>query len=310
MTQSPSLHPRNKHNGDKGQRYDLPKLCLVNPVLEKLVVEAHGKPTLDFSDPTTVKELNKALLLKDYKIEFWDLPEQFLCPPVPGRVDYIHYLADLLANDFDGDIPTGKNVVGLDIGTGANLIYPIVGSAEYGWKFVGSDIDPVSLKCAEQLCKFNKRLTKQIKLKQQKQPKHIFEGVIQPADKFMFSMCNPPFHRSEQEANKGSQRKNRNLKSENTNKLNFAGRNNELWCDGGERQFVTNMIRESQQFQTQVLWFTSLIAKNDNLKALYAELDKVKPVEVKTVEMTQGNKQTRFIAWSFLNKTQRQAWFE
>lgn len=67
------------------------------------------------------------------------IPDGQLCPTVPNRLNYIHWIEDLLALDIlpgtraEGDITTG-----FDIGTGANCIYPLLGSSVLGWKFVGS----------------------------------------------------------------------------------------------------------------------------------------------------------------------------
>ncbi|MBU2917279.1 23S rRNA (adenine(1618)-N(6))-methyltransferase RlmF [Psychrosphaera sp. F3M07] len=310
------LHPRNRHQAVNGVAYDFATLCKVNPELTQYVgTNQAGNSTIDFAVSDAVKQLNKALLLHFYQLRFWDIPEQYLCPPIPGRADYIHYLADLLATHFNGDIPTGKNIKGLDIGTGANLIYPIIGSFEYKWSFVGSDIDPVSINCATQLCKVNPRLTKAIKLRSQNNPDQIFKGVINSTDKFAFTMCNPPFHKSAEEAQKGSQRKLNNLaatrkgKSESTDKLNFGGQANELWCDGGEVEFVCKMVRESSNYSQQVVWFSSLISKKDNLEIIQAELKKSKAKQIKIIDMGQGNKISRFIAWSFLTKEQQDEWF-
>lgn len=305
-----TLHPRNQHQVVAGKAYDLTKLCQVNPALSPwLTTRPDGETSVNFAEPKAVKELNKALLLNHYAIDFWDIPEQFLCPPVPGRADYIHYLADLLAPANGGNVPKGKAVSGLDIGTGANLIYPIVGSYEYGWQFVGSDVEAVSLKSAEQLIKANRRLSKQIKLRKQNQSQCIFKGVIKPQDKFTFTLSNPPFHASKQEAEQGTVRKNKNL-GRAGKKLNFGGQSNELWCPGGEAEFVCTMVRESSQFKHQVLWFTSLVSSKHNLPKIKAELKKINCQQVKVIEMGQGNKISRFIAWSFFDKSQQQGWFQ
>ena len=206
-------------------------------------------------------------------------------------------------------MPKGKLVKGLDIGTGANLIYPIVGSYEYGWQFIGSDIEAVSLSCAEQLIKANRRLKGAMTLRKQKQASSIFSGIIQPTDRLAFTMCNPPFHSSKQDAEKGTKRKNRNL-GKGTTSLNFGGQSNELWCPGGEAEFVCTMVRESSQFKHQVLWFTSLISSKHNLSKIKAELKHVQCQQVRVVEMGQGNKISRFIAWSFFDKSQQQGWFQ
>jgi hypothetical protein len=132
--QKPGLHPRNRHH----QRYDLPALCQAHPELQGFItLNPVGEQTIDFANPLAVKALNKALLAHFYAVKHWDIPDGFLCPPVPGRADYIHHLADLLALDT-GTIPENASI--LDIGTGANLIYPLIGAHEYGWRFTGSEI--------------------------------------------------------------------------------------------------------------------------------------------------------------------------
>lgn len=295
-----SLHPRNRHQG----RYNLESLVKKNPALKPfLKLNPKGEQTVDFSNSQAVVELNKALLLQFYKLEFWELPKGFLCPPVPGRADYIHYLADLLmANgikraDFN-------QVKVLDIGTGANLAYPIIGAAEYGWKFTGSDVDAWALENGKKIVQSNKALST-IRLRQQPDIQHIFNNVIKPKEYYHLSLCNPPFHESAAAAAAGSQRKVNNLnpKKRKTKKdasLNFGGQANELWCEGGELRFVKTMIQESVDYSEQVGWFTCLISKKDNLAPLRKLLKRLPVKDVKTVTMTQGQKVSRFIAWTFV----------
>jgi len=124
------MHKRNKHQG----RYDLELLVKTVPELQtRVFVNDHGVESIDFFDPEAVKLLNRALLLVHYGVEYWDIPEGYLCPPVPGRADYIHHLADFF------EAPKGSHIRALDIGTGANCIYPIIGHSEYKWSFVGSE---------------------------------------------------------------------------------------------------------------------------------------------------------------------------
>ncbi|MCG7548012.1 23S rRNA (adenine(1618)-N(6))-methyltransferase RlmF [Pseudoalteromonas sp. Of7M-16] len=288
------MHPRNKH----ASGYDFPGLTKAVPELANyLVTKQYGEDTVDFSDPKAVILLNKALLFKHYGIAFWDLPDQFLCPPVPGRADYIHALADLLAEDHNDIVPTGKKIKCLDIGTGANLIYPILGHSEYKWQFVGSDINPIAVKVSQNIVKANKL---PIKVKHQANSEAYFTGIIGKDDYFEFTMCNPPFHASEQEAKKGTDRKWKNLGVAKTSKhLNFGGHAPELWCKGGELAFIRGMMNESAQFKDQVGWFTSLISKKDNLPALTKCLTQIGVKQHKVINMVQGNKQSRFIAWRF-----------
>ncbi len=298
------LHPRNRHN----QGYNFTLLTAKEPALSTYLIETPAKQTsIDFSDNKAVKTLNQALLKAYYDVEFWDLPEHNLCPPIPGRVDYIHYLADLLSADNQGLIPTGKQVKVLDIGTGASLVYPLTGSAEYNWAFTGSDIDPTSVKLAKQLAQFNNR---KINIKLQKQPEHIFNGVINAKDLFHLTLCNPPFHASFEAAAQGTERKWRNLGKAPKSDLNFGGQNNELWCEGGEAQFISTMIKESADFAEQCLWFTSLVSKKETLSVLKRELSKHPVAEVKIIDMAQGQKVSRFIAWSYFDQAIREEIFQ
>lgn len=308
----PQLHPRNRHQAIDGVAYKFDELTFANPDLAPHIIDMKsGHQTIQFNDAQAVKELNRGLLLAYYGLQFWQLPDQFLCPPVPGRADYIHYIADILADDNDGVIPTGKKIKGLDIGTGANLIYPIIGRYEYKWSFLAAELNPISAQCAATLIQSNALLKKDVKLIKQDNPGNYFNGVISPDHQLAFTICNPPFHRSAEEASKGSLQKqqnlqkNQHLKTEVKETLNFGGQHSELWCDGGESEFVCNMIKESVNYQQQVLWFSSLVSKKDSLKPIQQCLNSVKPEEVKIIEMGQGNKISRFVAWTFMTKQQR-----
>ncbi|PTE21591.1 23S rRNA (adenine(1618)-N(6))-methyltransferase RlmF [Cereibacter changlensis JA139] len=293
------LHPRNQHR----EGYDFERLFVKSPELEAFMTRnPRGQMTINFQDVGAVRLLNRALLMTHYEIDFWDIPAAYLCPPIPGRVDYIHYLADLLAASNDQEIPHGSDIKVLDIGTGASLVYPLTGQHEYGWDFTGVDIDPVSIKSARQICQRN-RLN--IKLKRQNNAEDIFEGVVGPDDVFHLTLCNPPFHASLAQAEEGTRRKWRNLGKGHSAELNFGGQNAELWCPGGEIGFIARMIEQSMNFADQCLWFTCLVSKKDNLKPLSRLLKKAKVAEFKVVEMAQGQKTSRFIAWTFYPERQR-----
>ena len=266
--------------------------------------------TIDFSDAEAVKNLNKALLLSHYNVVYWDIPATYLCPPIPGRVDYIHYLADLLASSNNNAIPTSESVQGLDIGIGANCIYPILGNALYGWSFVGTDTDEKALQNCKKIIGQNSQLMDVISLQLQTEPRFIFKNIIVNEDRFAFTMCNPPFHASQAEANKANLRKINSLESAKKDKpvLNFGGQNAELWCDGGEIKFITQMIFESVKYAKQVLWFTTLVSKKDNVTSIYRTLQKVNAAEIKTIDMAQGQKNSRIVAWTFLTETQKREW--
>ena len=210
-------------------------------------------------------------------------------------------MADLLAGA--GKVPTGKQVRVLDIGTGANCIYPIIGSQSYGWKFLATDIDPVSVKTACLIVESNPCLSKLVKVVQQKERNSIFKGIIRKGDYFDLTLCNPPFHISMEAAQAGTQRKQKNLtKGRSANgpaKLNFGGQQAELCCRGGEVAFITQMIRESAEFAAQVGWFTSLVSKREHLRVLKQVLSQCGAKQVEVIPMSQGQKVSRFLAWRF-----------
>lgn len=300
------LHPRNRHQAP----YDFAALCQRTPELQPFVfVNPYGASTIDFADPAAVKALNKALLALHYGIQHWDLPAGYLCPPIPGRVDYLHRVADLLAESA-GKVPIGKGVRVLDVGVGANCIYPLLGAREYGWRFVGSDIDPVSVKAASLLANSN-GLGSQIECRLQGRAGDIFQGIVAPRERFALTLCNPPFHASLAEASKGTERKLRNLGKEVKDKpvLNFGGQKAELWCEGGEAAFLAAMINQSRAFAEQCLWFSSLVSKKENLPAAKKALTQLGARQVRVLEMAQGNKVSRVLAWTFFDEAGCREWW-
>jgi 23S rRNA (adenine1618-N6)-methyltransferase len=301
MPDKPGLHPRNRHRGG----YDFVALVRQSPALEPFIrPNPHdGGDTIDFADPAAVTALNRALLQQDYGIRHWEIPAGYLTPPVPGRADYVHHVADLLAESNLGKLPRGPTVRVLDVGIGATCIYPIIGVHDYGWDFVGTEIDPVALDAARTVVSSNPLLRGKVELRRQSTPARIFHGVVSTGERFAASICNPPFHASAAEAAAGTQRKVRNLHGAKNAAApvvrNFGGRSHELWCEGGELSFVRQMIAESAQQPTIAGWFTTLVAKRDHLPPLQAALRSARTAEVRIIPMAQGQKQSRILAWRF-----------
>ena len=306
---APGFHPRSKH----GARYDLAKLTASSPDLAPFVIENKYKDaSINFFDPKAVHALNKALLKHYYGIDVWDLPEGYLCPGVPGRADYLHHIADVLGNCNRGTIPTGRNVRCLDIGVGSSCIYPIVGRKEYGWSFVGTDIDQVALESAEKIVASNPILRGSVELRRQPEARRIFSNVFHDDDYFDLTICNPPFYASMEEVEEASFRKQRNLEAHKStfDIRNFKGQNSELWCAGGEKQFLKDMVYQSKKFALSTFWFSTLVSKKSNLKSIYAALNHNEAVDVETLPMGRGNKMSRIVAWTFLPREKQAAWMK
>ena len=309
-----NLHPNSKHRG----RYNFEELIKSHAPLAKFVQKNdYGNESIDFFNPEAVSALNTSLLKYFYGIDFWEIPKNYLCPPVPGRADYIHHIAQLLGESNYGKAPIGKHIKCLDIGVGANCIYPIIGTQEYGWSFIGSDIDEKAIENAQLIIDKNfasqpksELGRRRIELRFQPKAKDLFYGIISKKEQIDITICNPPFHSSEEAAAAGTQRKIKNLKGQQQVEItkNFGGKSNELWCEGGENKFVRNMVRESKKFASSCFWFTTLISKQSNLKSIYKSLENEKAVEVKTITMGQGNKTSRIVAWTFLTASAQKEW--
>ena len=301
------LHPRNPHRAP----YDFPQLAQRSPELAAFVQpNQYGSLSIDFANPTAVKALNRALLRQFYGIEHWDIPKGYLCPPIPGRADYVHYLADLLAESNGGVLPPGEEITVLDVGVGANCIYPIIGRRAYGWHFVGSDVDGVAVRAAQQIEAANPALAGAIECRLQPARTRIFDGLIQAGEVFDLTMCNPPFHASAAAAAAGSQRKTANLGTARGPRpaLNFGGQNNELWCEGGEASFIRRMVQESGRRPRSCYWYTSLVSKKETLPGVYRALKTAGATAVRTIDMAQGQKKSRLVAWTFLTPAQQAKW--
>ena len=311
------LHPRNSFRGS----YDLDALVRAYPPLGPHVIlppceKSSGsgepmRPTIDFSDSVAVRCLNCALLVRDYGLSpVWAdiMPSDTLVPPIPGRADYVHHLADILrectavtsVREMDegkywSGLPTGPGVRVLDLGTGASCVYPLIGASIYGWSFIASEVHLPSFKSAHKIVDANS-LSRLIDVRRQDDPNKLFEGIWRKGELIDFVMCNPPFYGSAEAFQKENARKVRNLASNvrSRNGLggrrrsgvgrdkrvtgggggsnNFGGSASELWCPGGEVAFVTRMIEESAAYADRCLWFSSLVSRRDNLPKILEKI--------------------------------------
>ena len=301
------LHPRNKNR----ERYDFKQLIRSYSELAAFVKpNVYGDESVDFASPDAVKALNKALLIHHYGLSYWNIPTGYLCPPVPGRADYIHHIADFLGKNNFGIIPNGPKIKCLDIGVGASCIYPIIGSQEYGWSFISSDIDPTAIESSNKIIESNPALQGKIECKLQTNPNNYFFGIIRKDELIDVSICNPPFHASNKDARVGTIRKIHNLNPGKTAVpiLNFGGQNHELWCEGGEEKFVRNMIMQSKKFAANCFYFSTLVSKESNLKSVYKTLKQTNALNVETIPMGQGNKTSRIVVWTFLTMEEQNKW--
>jgi 23S rRNA (adenine1618-N6)-methyltransferase len=287
------MHSKNPHKAG----YNFVALVATHPPLQEFLhTNSFGKETIDFANAEAVFHINKALLKKHHGIKDWNIPEGYLCPPIPSRADYLLYINDLLKKKM-----VEEPIQILDIGTGANCIYPLLAATMLEWNVVGCDVDTKAVKAARSNVLYTDGLSKKIEIRQQLDPANIFKGILLPNEFYHATVCNPPFYASEEEAAKSTLRKLKKLHPEKSVmelERNFKGRPNELWCNGGEALFIKRMVKESVAFQQQVNWFTTLVSKSETLPKLYKLLEKLNAT-FHTIEMQHGHKITRVVAWQF-----------
>lgn len=294
-----TMHKNNIHKSG----YDFSKLCNVYPQLKPLVfINTYKTQTIDFANPEAIKQLNTALLFTHYNIKYWEFTDDNLCPPIPGRVEYIHHINQLLkASGLE------TNITVLDIGAGATCIYPLLGHQVYGWNFIATDIDETSIQQAQKNINEN-GLTNKIHLRFQNDKTQILKGILKPSDKFSVSMCNPPFYKSEAEMIQATTQKLKGLGKQGELVKNFSGKHYELCYTGGEKAFVHNYLYESSLFKTKCFWYSTLVSKKENVKSMHTSLNKLGATEIKTILMQLGNKTSRIVAWTFLTNEQKKQW--
>ena len=148
----------------------------------------------------------------------------------------------------------------------------------------------------------NPSLGEVIELRLQTDKRDTINGILRANERIDATFCNPPFHASRAEAEAGTRRKLNNLTQAKNAKLslNFGGQNNELWCEGGEIEFIKNMMYQSRQYADSCFWYSTLVSKQTTLKPILDTLKRLKALEIKLIDMQQGNKISRIVAWTFL----------
>lgn len=279
------MHPKNIHSSS----YDFDLLQKHYPALASFIITTKGKlPTIDFANPKAVFALNKALLLTHYAIVDWSIPQGYLCPPIPSRVDYLHHIYDVIKN---------KEATGYDLGCGANCIYTLLGASIYQWRMIGVDSDKTAVTYARKNVALNPHLKERIRIEHQSNKSFMFTGVLKSDQYIDFTMCNPPFYASQQEADKANIEKNQNLNLGSSTR-NFGGTPHELWCNGGEALFLKRMIKESVHFKDQVGVFSSLVSNSSHIEKQLKLIKKI-GASPRIIKMVHGQKQSQLLLWKF-----------
>ncbi|MCJ1370519.1 hypothetical protein MMC20_001732 [Loxospora ochrophaea] len=273
---------------------DFSTLALQSPDFQKHL-KSNGQ--LDFSDPAAVKQLTKSLLKADFGIEI-DLPDDRLCPPVPNRLNYILWIQALLdttSGRLTEQADISQDVIGLDIGTGASCIYPLLGCQQRpNWKFIATDIDEKNMHYARQNI-----LSNDLQSRIRPLPTTPSDPLI-PLDALnlshiTFTISNPPFYASTASLLASSASKSRPPHSTCT------GSETEMVTPGGEVAFVSRMIDESAELRERVQWYSSMLGKRDSVAAVISTLKNKGAENWAVKEFVQGGGKTRRwgVAWSW-----------
>ncbi|KAI3320167.1 hypothetical protein HD806DRAFT_248942 [Xylariaceae sp. AK1471] len=253
---------------------------------------------LDFTDPAAVMQLTRTLLKEDFGLQI-NLPPDRLCPPVPNRHNYILWLKDLVdstSSSYSEQYEPKRRVTGLDIGTGASLIYPLLGCAQRPWHFTATDIDIESLASARTNARTN-HLQSRIRIVGRAALDPLIPLKELDINNLDFVMVNPPFYTSNTELLDLAAQKSRPPSSACT------GAPVEMVCEGGEVGFVQRMINESLVLRERVQWYTAMLGKQSSLEVLIDILKKHKINNYAVTAFIQGSKTRRWaLGWSFLTR--------
>ena len=257
------------------------------PELKKYIIK-HDEKIEEFSFDWSNNDLSllmtKSILNYYFNIKYYDIPKGFLIPPVPSRLNYLN-----LINELIKDIEK-ENIIGVDIGTGANIIYPILGNSIYCWKFICSEINNESYNNAKIILQ-NNNLEKNITLIKQANKNNIFITILNQENKYTFSMCNPPYYDYEQEIKIEEKKRD--------TEFNF----DEVYYKKGELGFFERYFEESICYKKNIFLFTILIGKKSNSEIIYDKINSynniIKLCDIKKI-MT-GNNVRYIIYWSFYN---------
>lgn len=220
-----------------------------------------GNGSIDYTDPLALREYTRISLLLGFNL-IVRIPPANLIPRVPNRLDYLCWIHELLRKHLNVN-EANERIRGLDIGTGACAIYPLLGHRCFGFDFVGTDINSDSVEAAEENVKANKIASENISIRLNPDASAIFTGknLLHPDDRFHFCMCNPPFFADADE--------------KLANNLNCVIQPHEEVTTGGEISFVTRMISESLLSvpRNKILLYTSLLGKESSYHHIKALLE-------------------------------------
>ncbi|KAI5098914.1 U6 small nuclear RNA (adenine-(43)-N(6))-methyltransferase [Silurus meridionalis] len=284
MALNKSMHPRNRY---KDKPPDFAYLSSKYPDFQKHVqTTLSGRVMLNFKDPEAVRALTCTLLKEDFGLSI-EIPLERLIPTVPLRLNYIHWVEDLTGGQ-------GSPRRGIDIGTGASCIYPLLGASMNGWYFLATEVDDICYNYAKKNVEQN-NMADLIKVVKVPQKTLLMDALKEESIVYDFCMCNPPFFANQLEAKGVNSRNSRRPPPSSVN----TGGVTEIMAEGGELEFVKRIIHDSVQLKRRLRWYSCMLGKKCSLAPLKEELRKQGVPKVTHTEFCQGRTMRWALAWSF-----------
>ncbi|KAK6191421.1 hypothetical protein SNE40_003115 [Patella caerulea] len=279
------MHPRNHYRNNKP---DFSQLALKYPEFaDHSTQDLNGKVCLDFKKANSVRILTQTLLKEDFDLNV-ELPDDRLTPTLSSRLNYIHWIEDIFGDSY-------KELRGIDIGTGASCIYPILGCKINNWSFLATDVNEKNLEYANKNVKGNNMQTK-IQVVKVEEGTCIPQFVLSSDQSYDFVMCNPPFFADHMEAQAITTT--RKVDRPDPPSMSTA-EDCESIVPGGEAQFIKQMIQDSFQLKEKIRVFTSMVGKKINVSVIKEELKRRQISNFSTTEFCQGKTMRWGIAWTF-----------
>lgn len=285
MALNKSMHPRNRY---KDKPPDFAYLASKYPDFQQHVqTSLVGRPVVNFKEPEAVRALTCTLLKEDFGLTI-EIPLERLIPTVPLRLNYIHWVEDLT----DGQKQLRR---GIDIGTGASCIYPLLGATMNGWYFLATEVDDICFDYAKKNVEQN-NMSELIKVVKVPQKTLLMDALKEETEiVYDFCMCNPPFFANQMEAKGVNSRNSRRPPPSSVN----TGGVTEIMAEGGELEFVKRIIHDSLQLKKRLRWYSCMLGKKCSLAPLKEELRKQGVPKVTYTEFCQGRTMRWALAWSF-----------
>lgn len=249
------MHERNRYKIPP----DFKELAKKFPELQSFLKTNNNKCYVNFRDPHALLAVTRALLKIDFNLNV-ELPIDRLIPTVPLRLNYIHWLEDILK------IQSNQQVFGIDIGTGASCIYPLLAARINSWNFLATEVDSKCIRYAQKNISSN-GLDNKIKIKAV-DPQHLLYVPLKDDNRqYDFCMCNPPFFSDAVDA-LGANRTSFRPQPKSI----CTGDGSEIIYDGGEVEFVKSIIEDSIKLLDRVKCYTSMLGKKSSVNCLVSIL--------------------------------------